>query len=118
MQSYLAWRTVLIWWAMKTGDWKDAGQARFVMTLLTEALAPIIGSRQPRFEAYLQYRGHKRRSRSAQLHGDLFTNGAMPQQVASDRPQHRPFAGRRGLQSLRGHQYSPSTERVFHRPRR
>ena len=126
MQSYLAWRTAMhdLVGDEDFGDWKDAGQARFVMTLLTEALAPtnrLLGN-PAALKRIFDTAGMSLIAGMRNFVIDLFTNGGMPQQVDK-----RPFEIGRNIGISPGAvvyrnplceviQYSPSTERVFHRP--
>jgi len=126
MQSYLAWRTAMhdLVGDNDFGDWKDAGQARFVMTLLTEALAPTnrLSGNPAALKHVFDTAGMSVIAGLRNFVIDLFTNGGMPQQVDK-----RPFEIGRNIGISPGAvvyrnpiceviQYSPSTERVFHRP--
>src|SRR5262249_7366607 len=88
MQSYLAWRVAMhdLVGDQDFGDWKDAGQARFVMTLLTEALAPtnLLASNPAAVKRVFDTAGMSLVAGLRNLAVDLFTNGGMPQQV--DKP--------------------------------
>ena len=126
MQSYLAWRVAMhdLVGDQDFGDWKDAGQARFVMTLLTEALAPtnLLASNPAAVKRVFDTAGMSLVAGLRNLAVDLFTNGGMPQQVDK-----RPFEIGRNIGVTPGAvvfrnplceviQYTPGTERVFHRP--
>ena len=126
MQSYLAWRTAMhdLVGDNDFGDWKDAGQARFVMTLLTEALAPTnrLSGNPAALKRIFDTGGMSVVTGLRNFVVDLFTNGGMPQQVDK-----RPFEIGRNVGISPGAvvyrnpiceviQYSPSTERVFQRP--
>src|SRR5262249_44359903 len=106
------------------GDWKDAGQARFVMTLLPEALAPtnLLASNPAAVKRVFDTAGMSLVAGLRNLAVDLFTNGGMPQQVDK-----RPFEIGRNIGITPGAivyrnplceviQYEPATERVFARP--
>ena len=126
MQSYLAWRVAMhdLVGDQDFGDWKDAGQARFVMTLLTEALAPtnLLASNPAAVKRVFDTAGMSLVAGLRNLAVDLFTNGGMPQQVDK-----RPFEIGRNIGVTPGAvvyrnplceviQYTAGTERVFHRP--
>ena len=126
MQSYLAWRGAMhdLVGDKDFGDWKDAGQARFVMTLLTEALAPTnsLAGNPAAVKRVFDTAGMSLVAGLRNFAVDLFTNGGMPQQVDK-----RPFEIGRNIGITPGAvvyrnplceviQYTPATERVFHRP--
>ena len=126
MQSYLAWRGAMhdLVGDEDFGDWKDAGQARFVMTLLTEALAPtnLLAGNPAAVKRVFDTAGMSLVAGLRNFAVDLFTNGGMPQQVDK-----RPFEIGRNIGVSPGAvvyrnplcevvQYTPATERVFHRP--
>jgi len=126
MQSYLAWRTAMhdLVGGDDFGDWKDAEQARFIVTLLTEALAPTnrLTGNPAALKRVFDTAGMSLLSGLRNFVVDLFTNGAMPSQVDK-----RPFEIGRNIAVSPGAvvyrnplceviQYAPATERVFHRP--
>jgi len=126
MQSYLAWRGAMhdLVGDEDFGDWKDAGQARFVMTLLTEALAPtnLLAGNPAAVKRVFDTAGMSLVAGLRNFAVDLFTNRGMPQQVDK-----RPFEIGRNIGVSPGAvvyrnplcevvQYTPATERVFHRP--
>lgn len=126
MQSYLAWRGAMhdLVGDEDFGDWKDAGQARFVITLLTEALAPtnLLAGNPAAVKRVFDTAGMSLLAGLRNFAIDLFTNGGMPQQVDK-----RPFEIGRNIGVSPGAvvyrnplceviQYTPATERVFHRP--
>ena len=126
MQSYLAWRGAMhdLVGDKDFGDWKDAGQTRFVMTLLTEALAPTnaLAGNPAAVKRVFDTAGMSLVTGFRNFAVDLFTNGGMPQQVDK-----RPFEIGRNIGTTPGAvvyrnplceviQYTPATERVFHRP--
>jgi polyhydroxyalkanoate synthase len=126
MQSYLAWRVAMhdLVSSEDFGDWKDAGQARFIITLLTEALAPTnrLFGNPAALKRVFDTAGMSLVAGLRNFAVDLFTNGAMPQQVDK-----RPFEIGRNIGISPGAvvyrnpiceviQYAPSTERVFRRP--
>jgi polyhydroxyalkanoate synthase len=126
MQSYLAWRTAMheLVDDGEFGDWKDAGQARFVITLLTEAFAPTnqLATNPAAIKRAFDTAGMSVLAGLRNFVVDLFTNGGMPQQVDK-----RPFELGRNIAVSPGTvvfrnplceviQYRPFTERVFARP--
>ena len=126
MQSYLAWRTAMhdLVGDDDFGDWKDAEQMRFAVTLMTEALAPTntLAGNPAALKRLFDTAGMSLASGLKQFLSDVIYNGAMPEQV-----DQRPFEVGRNLAVSAGAvvlrtslceviQYSPATEKVFERP--
>ncbi|HUY28936.1 MAG TPA: alpha/beta fold hydrolase [Candidatus Binataceae bacterium] len=127
MQSYLAWRTAMHDLAGgdgDSGDWKDAEQMRFAVTLMTEALAPTntLAGNPAALKRLFDTAGMSIARGLKNFASDIIYNGAMPEQVDK-----RPFAVGRNLAASAGAvvmrtplceviQYSPATEKVFERP--
>ncbi len=126
MQSYLAWCSAMhdLVGDDDFGDWKDAEQMRFVVTLMTDALAPtntLVGN-PAALKRVFDTAGMSLARGFKNFLNDVIYNGAMPQQVDK-----RPFAVGKNLAVSPGAvvmrtplceviQYSPVTEKVFERP--
>src|ERR1019366_3161874 len=126
MQSYLAWRTAMHDLVDQDdgAEWKQVGQQKFAVTLMTEALAPTNAF-------WLNPAALKRAFDTAGMSlgwglrnfiGDLWNNGGMPSQVDK-----RPFEVGKNLAVSPGAvvfrsplceviQYAPATDKVYERP--
>jgi polyhydroxyalkanoate synthase len=126
MQSYLAWRTAMhdLVGDDDFGDWKDAEQMRFAVTLLTEALAPTnsLAGNPAALKRAFDTSGMSLVAGLKNFASDLIWNNGMPLQVDK-----RPFAVGKNLAVSPGAvvfrsplceviQYAPATEKVFERP--
>lgn len=126
MQSYLAWRTAMhdLVGDDDFGDWKDAEQMRFAVTLMTEALAPTntLAGNPAALKRVFDTAGTSLARGFKNFVNDVIYNGAMPEQVDK-----RPFEVGRNLAVTPGSvilrtplceviQYKPATEKVFERP--
>jgi len=126
MQSYLAWRTAMHDLVDQDDgvEWKQVGQQKFAVTLMTEALAPTNA-------LWLNPAALKRAFDTAGMSlvwglsnfiGDLWSNGGMPSTVDK-----RPFEVGKNLAVSPGAvvfrnplceviQYAPATDKVYERP--
>jgi len=125
MQAYLAWRAAVRKTAVDSSpDWKRAELEHFLVTLLTEALAPTntLPGNPAALKRTFETGGVNLARGLRNFLGDLWNNGGMPSQVDK-----RPFeVGKNigispGAVVHRGElyeliQYGPSTNRVYERP--